>query len=249
MDPALIRLREEPLKKISELDIIVPTGTLTKPVINQLLQVICDLRSTARRTAEAYYAQESFFNDGEYRRYLSYLPAPVPEESLAAKNPELAAEWDMERNAPLTPELFAPFSQKEVHWQCTKYSDHRWSEKIAVRSNNHGCPFCSLHRVSGLSRLTIKNPQLAKEWHPTKNGEKRPEDYSAGSRESIWWQCPRRDYHVYQMPIQQRTRGNNCSFCAGKSTHKLDSIANLFPQIAEEWDYEANTPVKKRDPK
>lgn len=246
---SLIRLREEPLKQISVLDVVVPKGDLTKSSIDRLLGVISSLKSKTKPAAEAYCAHEHFFNDHEYRRYLSYLPAPVPEKSLAALDPKLAAEWDMERNAPLTPEMFAQFSQKKVHWQCLKHADHRWPAKIAVRSISRGCPFCSLHRVSDLNRLSIINPQIANEWHPTKNGDNKPEDFSQGSRKSIWWQCPIKDHHVYQMPISQRTRGNNCSYCSGKTTHKLDSVANLFPHIAAEWDYEVNTPVKKRDPK
>ena len=245
---SIIRLREEPLKQITALDIVVPQGGLTKSSIDRLFDVISSLKSTSGRVAEEYKGHEGFINEAEYRRYLSYLPAPLPEESLAALDPSLAAEWDMERNKPLTPDLFTPFSQKEVHWQCLKHSDHRWPEKIAVRSSNRGCPFCSLHRVSDLNRLTVTNPEIAREWHPVRNGDNKPEDFSQGSRELIWWQCPKKHYHAYQMPIQQRTRGYNCSFCAGKNTHELDSIAHLFPEIAAEWDYAANKPLRKRDP-
>jgi hypothetical protein len=245
----IVRLRESPLIKISGDDIIVPQGDLLKSSINQLLRTISKFQPSILNTVISYCACAEFINDREYRRYLSYLPGPLPEESLAALNPELSSQWDMERNSPLTPELFAPFSQKEVHWRCLKFPDHRWQERIAVRSNNRGCPFCSGHRVSDLNRLTVLYPRIAQEWHHEKNREKKPKDFSKGSGEVIWWQCPKKAFHVYQMSIGQRTRGYGCSFCAGKKVHPLDSINHHFPEIAAEWDYETNAPNRKKDPK
>ena len=32
-------------------------------------------------------------------------------------------------------------------------------------------------------------PELAAEWHPTKNGELVPEDISYGSGRKLWWRC------------------------------------------------------------
>lgn len=40
--------------------------------------------------------------------------------------------------------------------------------------------------------LAFKAPILAKEWHPTKNGELTPWDLSAGSGISVWWLCRKR---------------------------------------------------------
>ena len=43
----------------------------------------------------------------------------LPEEnSLAAKYPALAAEWDTERNAPLLPTQVAPGTQRKAWWLC-----------------------------------------------------------------------------------------------------------------------------------
>lgn len=41
-------------------------------------------------------------------------------------------------------------------------------------------------------------PKLVDEWHPIKNGNKRPEDYLYGSNESIWWKCPVADDHEWE---------------------------------------------------
>ena len=36
------------------------------------------------------------------------------------------------------------------------------------------------------SRLAINRPELAKEWHPTKNGNLTPVDVSTGSNKNVW---------------------------------------------------------------
>ncbi len=40
------------------------------------------------------------------------------------------------------------------------------------------------------NRLSLRFPEVAKEWHPTKNGNLTPDDVSFGSKKKIWWQCP-----------------------------------------------------------
>jgi hypothetical protein len=65
---------------------------------------------------------------------------PSSTNSLATHHPDLAAEWDYERNRdpvhgrPLTPNDFLPGSSKKVHWICAKAPDHRWEAIIANRT-------------------------------------------------------------------------------------------------------------------
>lgn len=61
---------------------------------------------------------------------------------LATVKPELAAEWDMEKNAPLTPDTVAPFSNQKVWWRCPS-KNHLYLASIASRSYGHSCPKCS----------------------------------------------------------------------------------------------------------
>lgn len=55
----------------------------------------------------------------------------------------LAAEWDAEKNAPLTPEQVAIGSHQEVFWRCP----HGHSRKAVVYSRTgarpSGCPVCA----------------------------------------------------------------------------------------------------------
>lgn len=86
------------------------------------------------------------------------------------------------------------------------------------------------------NRLSLSNtyPEIAKEWHPTKNGELSPDFVTPKSGRKVWWlgACG----HEWQAVISHRTDGQNCPIC---SNHKLlagfNDLATKFPNIADEW--------------
>ena len=59
---------------------------------------------------------------------------------LATLNPQLANEWDYEKNGELKPEDFTCGSDKKVWWKCEK--GHEWQATINNRNNGTGCPIC-----------------------------------------------------------------------------------------------------------
>ena len=63
-------------------------------------------------------------------------------------------------------------------------------------------------------------PHLVKEWHPTKNGELTPDDFTHGTHKKVWWLCP--IGHSYESAINESTRKTStaCSYCAGKKASK-----------------------------
>lgn len=66
-----------------------------------------------------------------------------PKRSFAARFPEVAAEWDYERNGTHRPEDFTAASSHEAHWICAK--GHRWHTRIYERTDPrmlHGCKQC-----------------------------------------------------------------------------------------------------------
>lgn len=108
---------------------------------------------------------------------------------LATKNPLVAAEWHPTKNGSLTPRIVTPGSQKKVWWLCSKCGNE-WLAVISSRSSGYGCDKCGRENAGKSRRKTsVKqkgslaetNPLLAAQWHPTKNGDNRPEDYTAGS--------------------------------------------------------------------
>ena len=80
---------------------------------------------------------------------------------------------------------------------------------------NSGCPYCSNKKVAISNCLTTTHPELAKQWHPTKNGKLTPQDVYAGSFKKIWWKCDKGDDHEYEMLLSDRKRGYNCPICRG----------------------------------
>jgi len=40
-----------------------------------------------------------------------------------------------------------------------------------------------------MNTLYVSNPMLAREWHPTLNGNLTPKDVMPNSGKKIWWRC------------------------------------------------------------
>ena len=57
-------------------------------------------------------------------------------------------------------------------------------------------------------------PQLAAEWHPTKNGDLTPNQFKSKSSFVAWWKCSKCDYE-WRTSISNRSKGTGCSKCRG----------------------------------
>ena len=132
------------------------------------------------------------------------------ENSLLFSNPEIAKEWNYEKNGNLKPEHFASNSNKKVWWKCNK--GHEWQAKIDSRTRGNGCPYCSgKYTVKGENDLQTLNPVLAKEWNYEKNDGLSPADVTPNSHKTVWWKCS--EGHEWQAAIGNRHRGNGCPKC------------------------------------
>ena len=83
---------------------------------------------------------------------------------LATAYPELAAEWDFERNGDLRPTDVIASSSKRVWWKCKE--GHERSGLIANRARkgkaDPGCPYCSGRKVlAGFNDLAATHPGIA----------------------------------------------------------------------------------------
>ena len=131
---------------------------------------------------------------------------------LATTNPSIASEWNYNKNQELLPTMVPPGSQKRVWWKCCL--GHEWQETIVKRTTRgYGCPVCSGHKVlAGFNDLATICPDIAEEWHPTKNGTLNPTDVTAGSSKKVWWIC--RKGHKWQASIDSRTQKRaGCPIC------------------------------------
>lgn len=156
-------------------------------------------------------------------------------QSLQATNPELACEWHPANNGQLTPDDVVAGSDKKAWWKCPKGSDHEWRATIASRNRGAGCPYCSGRNASKSNNLAKSNPELAKQWHPIKNGQLTPADVTAGSDKRVWWICPKGIDHEWDAPVQERSRGNGCAICSNKRVVKSNSLEFVDPELSKQW--------------
>ena len=55
-------------------------------------------------------------------------------------------------------------------------------------------------------RLCIQHPEIAKEWHKTKNGDLTLNDLTAGSHKKVLWQYSKFKHHEWDAPIATRSK-------------------------------------------
>lgn len=310
----IYRVRHYKLSKIRGEDIIFNDIDKKLSIIKKVLFQIKlnqNLSKNEEDKIQEYISSNAFINDEMYRRIVSYLPSPEPENSLATIYPHLKKEWDYHKNSPLKPEMFSTGSHKTIWWKCKK--GHSWEEtikhrtigykcpycsgrrigddnnfavkysyllhewlteknfgldpyKLAPKSNikvwwkctkggheweatissrtaaKSGCPYCSGRRVSGENNLAFKYPNVAREWHPFNNKNLTPFDVTPGTNKKVWWQC--NQGHEWKASIADRKGGHGCPYCTGKKTAKDNSLAVLFPNLVKEWHTELNNDLK-----
>ncbi len=164
------------------------------------------------------------------------------ENSLLFSNPEIANEWNYERNCNLKPEHFTANSDKKVWWKCKK--GHEWQASVANRNNGKGCPICSGHQVlKGYNDILTAAPKLADEWNYEKNDNLNPYMFTINSNKKVWWKCDKG--HEWQATIANRNNGKGCPVCSGHRVLKgYNDLLTISPKLADEWNYEKNDNLK-----
>lgn len=164
------------------------------------------------------------------------------ENSFLLVHPEMVKEWNYKMNGSLKPEHLSANSRKRVWWKCKK--GHEWQATVDNRSKGYGCPYCwGRYPVKGETDLQTVNPALSNEWNHEKNGNLRPDNFTANSSQKVWWKCSKG--HEWQAVISSRNTGCGCPYCAGKDVIEgYNDLRTLNSQLAEEWNYERNGNIK-----
>eukprot|EP00757_Euglenozoa_sp_SAG-D1_P019750 gene19750-119_t len=99
----------------------------------------------------------------------------LPREMLST-NALLMAEIHPTQNDGIDPSAISLGSAKKIVWQCSK-CQHIWKMTVHSRSRQQGgkCPCCRYRP------LISQYPLLVQEWHPTKNGDNKPNMFHLGS--------------------------------------------------------------------
>lgn len=143
----------------------------------------------------------------------------LPEDSIATLYPDVAAEFHPTKNGDLRPDEFAPRSNKRLWWLCSHDPSHEWQTAVANRTDGSRCRDC--RRIA--KSLATNHPEIAVEWHPTKNGELTPEMVPSSSEKKVWWRCRSDSDHEWNGSVATRTRRDGkCPQCR-KATAPDDS--------------------------
>jgi len=133
---------------------------------------------------------------------------------LENTHPEIVKQWHPTRNGSLKPSEVTNGSSKRVWWKCSEGPDHEWRTQVGGRIQGEtNCPFCAGQKTSITNCLATTIPELAEEWHPTKNDNKTSFDYTSGSNQKVWWKCKKCDYE-WKSIISNRAKGRGCQKCA-----------------------------------
>jgi uncharacterized protein YndB with AHSA1/START domain len=170
--------------------------------------------------------------EGQNCKKCSNRGTPLKGNSLAELNPDLAKQWHPNLND-ITPFDVLPGSSKRAWWKCGKGDDHEWEAVISSRKKV-GCPICSNKKLVLSNCLATTHPELAKQWHPTKNNLK-PFDVFAGSGKKVWWKCDKGNDHEWKAAPNDRKSGNNCPVCAGQKIVLSNCLATTHPELAKQW--------------
>ena len=131
----------------------------------------------------------------------------------------LLKQWNYKRNTGLSPDRLTQGSSKKAWWVCDK--GHEWEATIAHRSDINKptrCPYCSNQKIGSDNNLEVLNSSLAKEWHPTKNGNLFPDMVALGSKKKVWWVCNKG--HEWEAAICNRTTPKQPTGCPHCSRRK-----------------------------
>jgi hypothetical protein len=171
---------------------------------------------------------------GEITKCKKCRHKPKHGQSFADLYPDKAKEWHPTANSNKLPNDFSYGSNFKAVWLCPECTE---SYPMIIRNKVYGqsCPYCSGKKVGRFNNLEIMYPDIAKEWHITKN-DKKPSEVYAGGDKKYYWIC--KGYNEeFKTSIYEKLKSNrnSCPFCAGKKVGKRNSLAYLFPSLASEW--------------
>ena len=144
------------------------------------------------------------------------------------------------------PELNSPHTVSDVvigstarkyWWICDDKHTYSAYPSPDTKGKGRRCPVCSGRELlAGYNDLATTHPDVAAEWHPSKNGDVLPSDIKYSTRDKYWWLgwCG----HEWEAAVLNRANGNGCYQCRGRkkaqSQGLLKDDAELFAQIHPE---------------
>ncbi|MBP5154542.1 MAG: zinc-ribbon domain-containing protein [Lachnospiraceae bacterium] len=169
---------------------------------------------------------------------------------LATLYPEIASQWSSKNS--LSSDAVTGGSNRKVWWDCG-VCGFDWEASIHSRTNRGGgCPVCGGKKIiPGYNDLATLHPEIAAQWHPTKNGTVLPNRISPGNNKGFWWKCGVCSWE-WKTPVVTRVSGANCPKCSRKKSRdsrlktfvsQRGSLREHYPELTKQWDYGKNAPL------
>ena len=100
-------------------------------------------------------------------------------------------------------------------------------------------------KASEFHNLHTIRPDLAMQWHPTRNGTLGPKDVTPGTRREVWWLCEHG--HWWSASVRDRVRGKRCTYCGELQRRGGQVMADVMPVLLREWHPSRNQGIKARE--
>lgn len=158
----------------------------------------------------------------------------LKDNAMLKARPDLFEEWDFDKNDKLGYNVYkiTRGSEKVVFWKCSTCKSE-YDMMVNIRLYNKKCPYCSNRRVNSTNSIASLRPDLAKQWHPTKNGELTPSDVPCKSSTVVWWMCE--EGHEWEARASDRNKYDSscCATCINKRLLKgYNDLFTTHPEIA-----------------
>lgn len=163
----------------------------------------------------------------EFEREREYWSA-VPVSEM----PELLARWADEAD-PRTAMVYQPGSRRR--FRC-EYGHFDTRDPLSyLRGGCTSCNAAATRADQSNPRLAAASPEIAEQWHPSKNAPRTPESVPASSKRRVRWRDPRCG-HEWVATVVSRDKYDRyrCPQCRTV----LGSLAYTFPDLAAEWSDE-----------
>ena len=210
----LIRIREPRLSQIDNCVVITRDDSTSSKSLNKTIRILLAILGVSELDVDT---------DLDSGFILEQYATKKHENSLAFCNPDIAAEWHPTKNGNMTPDKISKASRRKVWWKGK--CGHEWQMVVSDRTCSvkkaqsgkmrkpQGCPYCAGKRILiGFNDLQSQYPEIAAEWHPSKNGALKPTDITPGSEKKVWWlgECG----HEWQSTPNKRCNDNcQCPKC------------------------------------
>lgn len=152
--------------------------------------------------------------------------------SLLETHPELVAYWHPTLNGEINPSDVTYGSRYKAWWLCEL--GHETESKPINFKEKFSCKVCIGKEIlKGFNDLAATHPEVAKQWHPTKNLPLTPNQVSKGSHKRVVWVCS--EGHEWVAMIYGVFGCPTCKYTKAKL-----STLDGYPKTAKLWDYEKN---------